>query len=157
MNGVGAHISPSQYLTPEAFESLVLDRSFMFWRFFWNVQLFCTSKFGDFRNNQAYYLKKFENRDIFQGWVGMISEKLKKFGVHRHIHENNTIWSYKGGGLILVLVNMSPPVQLGLKSQFSHGHFEWIVVILLKTKTSRWHDLRTWLLLWFVQNIKIYF
>ena len=57
------------YFSPEAFENLVLNMTWflmlIFWGFFWDVQLLCSSKFEDFRNNETYWLKKSENLDNF--------------------------------------------------------------------------------------------
>jgi hypothetical protein len=48
-------------------------------------------------------------KNIFEGQVEIIREKLKKFGVHRYTPQNTADDWYQGGPL------PPPPVQVGLK------------------------------------------
>ena len=87
------------YLSFEASAILVLNMTLIFWRFFWVVQLFCSSKFDDFRNHKDYwlkirtharwffylqkvkYIKKILWKIVIQLWnniLGLVSKKMKK-------------------------------------------------------------------------------
>ena len=57
--GGGLILAPPIYLSPEASKILVLNMIFEAYilKIFWDVHLFCSSKFDDFRNDKGYQLK----------------------------------------------------------------------------------------------------
>ena len=114
----------------------------LFWRFFWDVQLFCTSILDDFRNDEGYWLKirtrarRFSKISIFFNLfylkksseklafnLGLFSKKWKK--THNFLVLVIRSQFYQSGWASLRVQRWSlkgggvkwalPPVQVGLR------------------------------------------